>query len=84
VILSREKTRSATLVEVSKQFGIAPSHILAIGDSSNDDRKRAQACPVLTVPYGYNHGEAVQTIQSDGIVGTLLEAARLLATENQH
>jgi hypothetical protein len=37
VILSREKTRSATLFEVSKQ-GIAPSHILAIGDSSNDDR----------------------------------------------
>jgi len=34
---------------------------------------------VLTVPYGYNHGEAIQNIQSDGIVETLLEAAQLLA-----
>jgi phosphoglycolate phosphatase len=64
---------------------MAPARILAIGDSSNDAiAARAAGCPVLTVPYGYNHGEAVQTIQSDGIVGTLLEAARLLATENQH
>ncbi|MBK1889949.1 phosphoglycolate phosphatase [Undibacterium sp. 14-3-2] len=82
---TRKKPDPQPLLEVSKQFGIAPSHILAIGDSSNDAiAARAAGCPVLTVPYGYNHGEAVQTIQSDGIVGTLLEAARLLATENQH
>jgi phosphoglycolate phosphatase len=29
----------------------------------------------LTVPYGYNHGKSIQTINSDGIVGTLLAAA---------
>lgn len=81
----RKKPDPQPLLEVSKQFEIAPTHILAIGDSSNDAiAARAAGCPVLTVPYGYNHGEAVQTIQSDGIVGTLLEAARLLATENQH
>jgi phosphoglycolate phosphatase len=31
------------------------------------------------VPYGYNHGKAIQTINSDGIVATLLEAARFIA-----
>jgi phosphoglycolate phosphatase len=36
----------------------------------------------LTVPYGYNHGESVQTIKSDGIVVSLLGAAKAIAAHN--
>ena len=63
--------------QVCKDFALAPHQVLAIGDSSNDAvAARAAGCSVLTVPYGYNHGESVQKIDSDGIVATLLEAAR--------
>ena len=40
---------------------------------------RAAGCSVLTVPYGYNHGQPVQAIDSDGIVESLLFAAQLIA-----
>jgi phosphoglycolate phosphatase len=61
---------------------LAPAQVVAIGDSSNDAKAaRAAGCPVLTVPYGYNHGEAVQTIESDGIVETLLAAAHFLVSK---
>jgi phosphoglycolate phosphatase len=64
---------------VASDFGVAPAHLLAIGDSSNDAQAaRAAGCKVLVVPYGYNHGLPVQTIDADGIVATLNEAARLL------
>ncbi|MFZ6849739.1 phosphoglycolate phosphatase [Undibacterium sp. RuRC25W] len=80
---ARKKPDPMPLLEVCKQFQLAPSQIVAIGDSSNDARAaRAAGCPVLTVPYGYNHGEAIQNIESDGIVETLLEAAQLLATKS--
>jgi len=35
---------------------------------------------VLAVPYGYNHGQAIQDVDSDGIVSSLLEAAHLIST----
>ncbi|MFC5398408.1 phosphoglycolate phosphatase [Undibacterium jejuense] len=76
----RKKPDPMPLSEVCKLFGLPPAQVVAIGDSSNDAQAaRAAGCPVLTVPYGYNHGEAIQNIQSDGIVETLLEAAQLLA-----
>ncbi len=79
---AKKKPDPLPMLEACKALGLQPSQVLAIGDSSNDAiAARAAGCPVLTVPYGYNHGEAVQNIQSDGIVGTLLMAAQLLATE---
>lgn len=78
--LARKKPDPLPLLQVCADFGMSPAHVLAIGDSSNDaTAARAAGCPVLTVPYGYNHGEAVQTIDCDGIVETLLEAANLIA-----
>jgi phosphoglycolate phosphatase len=55
--------------------------VVAIGDSSNDAlAARAAGCRVLNVPYGYNHGESIQNVESDGIVPTLLDAAHLIST----
>ena len=62
---------------------IPPAQVVAIGDSSNDaESARAAGCFVLTVPYGYNHGRPVQEIQSDGIVDSLLDAARRIGAHN--
>ena len=77
---SRKKPDPIALLQVCTDFDLAPSQVLAIGDSSNDAQAaRAAACPVLLVPYGYNHGQAIQNVESDGIVDSLLEAARLLS-----
>lgn len=78
---AHKKPHPLPLLSVCQQFGLAPAQVVAIGDSSNDAiAARAAGCPVLTVPYGYNHGEPVQNIESDGIVETLLSAAKLLTT----
>jgi phosphoglycolate phosphatase len=47
-----------------------------IGDSANDaEGARAAGCRVLLVTYGYNEGRDVRTLDSDGVVETLAEAA---------
>ncbi|MFC5459765.1 phosphoglycolate phosphatase [Massilia niabensis] len=81
--LPRKKPDPLPLLQVCKDFDLAPSQVLAIGDSSNDaEAARAAGCFVLTVPYGYNHGRPVQTIDSDGIVNSLLDAAELVRAHN--
>jgi phosphoglycolate phosphatase len=81
--LPRKKPDPLPLSTVCQDFGMAPSQVVAIGDSSNDAQAaRAAGCPVLTVPYGYNHGEAIHEIDSDGIVSTLLDAANLIRSQN--
>jgi phosphoglycolate phosphatase len=82
--LPTKKPDPAPLLQVCADFNLAPSQVLAIGDSANDAQAaRAAGCPVLIVPYGYNHGEAVQNIDSDGIVPTLLAAAQLISDIRQ-
>jgi phosphoglycolate phosphatase len=78
--LPKKKPDPLPMLTVCRDFALEPIEVVAIGDSSNDaDAARAAGCRSLTVPYGYNHGEPVQSIDSDGIVATLFDAARLLA-----
>ncbi len=78
--LPRKKPDPLPMLTVCRDFALEPSAVVAIGDSSNDaEAARAAGCRSLTVPYGYNHGKPVHSIDSDGIVATLLDAARLLA-----
>lgn len=80
----KKKPDPMPLLGVCSAFDLPPSSVVAIGDSSNDaEAARAAGCFVLTVPYGYNHGRPVQEINSDGIVGSLLEAAQLIAAHNR-
>ena len=81
--LARKKPDPLPLLTVCRDFDLAPSQVVAIGDSSNDaEAARAARCFVLTVPYGYNHGRPVQSIDSDGIVNSLLDAAELVRAHN--
>lgn len=78
--LPRKKPDPYPLLKVCEDFDLPPSRIVAIGDSSNDAQAaRAAGCRVLTVPYGYNHGQSIQEVDSDGIVPTLLDAAHLIS-----
>ncbi len=83
--LPKKKPDPLPLLQVCRDFGLEPAQVVAIGDSSNDAQAaRAAGCPVLTVPYGYNHGESIHATDSDGIVDTLLHAAQLIHLQNQH
>lgn len=78
--LPKKKPDPYPLQKVCADFDLEPPQVVAIGDSSNDAQAaRAAGCRVLNVPYGYNHGESIQKIDSDGIVPTLLDAAHLVS-----
>jgi len=78
--VARKKPDPQPMLLACVTMGVAPREAVAIGDSENDALAgRAAGMATLTVPYGYNHGRAIQTINSDGIVATLLEAARFIA-----
>lgn len=80
---AQKKPHPLPLQKACEYFGLPPHQVVAIGDSSNDAQAaRAAGCPVLTVPYGYNHGESIQDTDSDGIVDTLLHAAELINAHN--
>lgn len=78
--LPHKKPHPYPLLKVCEDFGLQPHEVVAIGDSSNDAQAaRAAGCRVLNVPYGYNHGQSIQDVDSDGIVSTLLDAAHLIS-----
>lgn len=82
--LPKKKPHPMPLLQVCADFALEPGQVVAIGDSSNDaEAARAAGCFVLTVPYGYNHGQPVQEVDSDGIVSSLLEAATLISSHNR-
>lgn len=79
--LPKKKPDPYPLLKVCEDFGLKPHEVVAIGDSSNDAQAaRAAGCRVLNVPYGYNHGESIHDVDSDGIVSTLLDAAQLISS----
>jgi phosphoglycolate phosphatase len=82
--LPKKKPHPMPLLQVCADFALEPGQVVAIGDSSNDaEAARAAGCFVLTVPYGYNHGQPIHEIDSDGIVSSLLEAATLISSHNR-
>ncbi|HEX7643960.1 MAG TPA: phosphoglycolate phosphatase [Burkholderiaceae bacterium] len=76
---AKKKPDPMPLLQVCSDFDLTPGQVVAIGDSSNDAQAaRAAGCPALLLPYGYNHGESVQNVESDGIVASLMHAAQLI------
>jgi phosphoglycolate phosphatase len=76
-LLPEEEARPHALLKVCEDFALAPAQVVAIGDSSNDAKPPAAGCRVLNVPYGYNHGESIHDVDSDGIVSTLRSSAAI-------
>jgi len=55
-----------------------------IGDSIHDvAAARAAGCPVVCVPYGYNAGQPVESLEGDGIIRDLSEAPRWIRHWNE-
>ena len=77
--LATKKPDPAPMLHAARALGAAPAEVVAIGDSINDAlAARAAGMAVLAVPYGYNEGRDVRSLDVDAIVGSLLEAASLI------
>ncbi|MDD2914666.1 MAG: phosphoglycolate phosphatase [Gallionella sp.] len=77
--LAEKKPHPLPLQHAAKFFGVAVEKMLLIGDSLNDTlAARAAGCPVFCVPYGYNHGEPVETLDMDAVIGNLSAALPLI------
>ena len=77
--LPRKKPDPLPLIHACGSLGVAPRDMLMVGDSVNDAQAaRAAGCPVFCVDYGYNEGRDVRELDIDAIVGSLIEATRLI------
>jgi phosphoglycolate phosphatase len=77
--LARRKPDPEPMLHASARLGLPPGQVLAIGDSINDAlAARAAGMPVFAVPYGYNEGHDVRSLDVDAIVDSLEHAARLI------
>lgn len=73
----RKKPDPLPLLRTCEALGTVPSRTLMVGDSSNDARAaRAAGCPVVLVSYGYNHGEPVTGVDTDGVIDRLDDLLR--------
>jgi phosphoglycolate phosphatase len=72
--LAARKPDPTPLRHAARHFGVSIDRLLMLGDSANDTQAaRAAGCPILCVPYGYNEGRPVQSLDCDGIVSSLDE-----------
>jgi phosphoglycolate phosphatase len=77
--LPEKKPHPLPLLHAAKFFGVPVEKLLLIGDSLNDTvAARAAGCPVFCVPYGYNHGEPVETLDLDAVIDSLPAALPLI------
>ncbi len=77
--LPEKKPHPLPLLHAAKFFDIPIEQLLLIGDSLNDTiAARAAGCPVFCVPYGYNHGEPVESLDLDAVIATLPDALPLI------
>ncbi|HEU0219575.1 MAG TPA: phosphoglycolate phosphatase [Gallionella sp.] len=77
--LPEKKPHPLPLLHVAEFFGVPIEQLLMIGDSLNDTlAARAAGCPVFCVPYGYNHGEPAETLDTDAVIADLSAALPLI------
>ncbi|MEQ1588815.1 MAG: phosphoglycolate phosphatase [Gallionella sp.] len=77
--LPEKKPHPMPLLHAAEFFGVPIEQLLLIGDSLSDTlAARAARCPVFCVPYGYNHGEPVETLDQDAVIVNLPAAMPLI------
>jgi len=70
--LPEKKPHPLPLLHAAKFFGCPIAQLLLVGDSLSDAQAaRAAGCPIICVPYGYNHGEPVEMLNVDAVIPDL-------------
>ncbi len=74
------KPKPDALLLAAARLGVDLARALMVGDSINDvGAARNAGCPVVCVPYGYNHGHDIRDAQPDAVIATLAELPALIA-----
>ncbi|MDZ4218553.1 MAG: phosphoglycolate phosphatase [Methylobacter sp.] len=77
--LPEKKPHPMPLLHAAKFFGVPIEQLLLVGDSLSDAQAaRAAGCPIVCVPYGYNHGEPVETLNVDAVIPDLTAVLQLI------
>jgi phosphoglycolate phosphatase len=67
------------LLLCAERLDVSISHGLMVGDSLNDvGAARNAGCPVVCVPYGYNHGRDIREARPDAVIDSISELPPLL------
>ena len=67
------------LLLCAERLGVAVDQGLMIGDSVNDvGAARNAGCPVVCVPYGYNHGHDIRDAAPDAVIDSIADLPGLL------
>lgn len=67
------------LLLCAERLGVPVARGLMVGDSVNDvGAARNAGCPVVCVPYGYNHGRDIRDAQPDAVIDSIAELPTLL------
>ena len=79
--LTERKPHPAPMLHACALLGTTPSRTVVVGDSKHDAASGiAAGCRVLIVPYGYNEGQIVQSLDVDAIVESIEAAAQWIST----
>jgi phosphoglycolate phosphatase len=72
--LPHKKPHPGALQHCLRHFGVAAAEALMVGDSRNDvEAARAAGVPVVALPWGYNHGEPIETSRPDWLLESLVD-----------
>jgi len=75
----RKKPAPDALLLAAERLGVVPTRMLMVGDSVNDvGAARNAGCPVVCVPYGYNHGIDIATANPDQVIETIADVPALV------
>lgn len=77
--LPKKKPDPLPLLHICKTLAVLPAQAVMVGDSDTDiAAAQAAGCFVVTVPYGYNQGRAIDASKVDATVQQLTELTTLL------
>ncbi|MFZ1342865.1 phosphoglycolate phosphatase [Thiothrix eikelboomii] len=77
--LSEKKPHPLPLLYAAEQLGVEPADSLMLGDSKSDVKAaRAAGFKIITVSYGYNHGEDIRDYHPDAVIDSFQELTTLI------
>ncbi|HCK80738.1 MAG TPA: phosphoglycolate phosphatase [Candidatus Competibacter sp.] len=77
--VAHPKPAPDALLLCASRLGAPINRSLMVGDSLNDvGAARHAGCPVVCVPYGYNHGRDIREARPDAVIDSIADLPRLL------